>query len=84
MRPVGCDSCRHLGYRGRMAIFEIFLVDDEVRFMVNAGAPTAKLRKRARELGMRTLRGDGIRKVFAGLTSASEVIAVTLEDVDAD
>ncbi len=84
MKPVGCDSCRNLGYRGRMAVFEIFLVDDEVRFMVNERASTAQLRKRARELGMRTLREDGIRKVLAGLTSVNEVIATTLAEVDAD
>jgi len=82
MRPVGCDKCRNLGYKGRMGIFEIFVIDDEVRFMVNERASTLQLRKRARELGMRTLREDGVRKVLAGLTTAEEVIATTMGDAD--
>jgi type II secretory ATPase GspE/PulE/Tfp pilus assembly ATPase PilB-like protein len=82
MRPVGCDKCRFLGYRGRMGIFEIFVVDDEVRFMINDRSSTLQLRKRARELGMRTLREDGVRKVLSGLTTAEEVIATTMGDAD--
>jgi type IV pilus assembly protein PilB len=82
MQAVGCDLCKHLGYKGRMGIFEIFLVDDEVRFMVNERASTIQLRKRARELGMRTLREDGVRKVLAGLTTAEEVISITMSDAD--
>ncbi len=82
MRPVGCDKCRFLGYRGRMGIFEIFIIDDEVRFMINDRSSTLQLRKRARELGMRTLREDGVRKVLSGLTTAEEVIATTMGDAD--
>ncbi len=82
MHPVGCEKCRFLGYKGRMGIFEIFIVDDEVRFMINERASTLQLRKRARELGMRTLREDGVRKVLAGLSTAEEVIATTMGDAD--
>lgn len=82
MGPAGCDNCRQGGYRGRQGIFEIFNVDDEVRHLINENLSTPQLRKRARELGMRTLREDGIRKVLAGITSASEVIAVTMSDAD--
>jgi len=81
MKPVGCEECRHIGYRGRMGIFEIFVIDDEVRHMINKRSPTFVLRQRARELGMRTLREDGVRKVLAGLTSAEEVISITVGDV---
>jgi type IV pilus assembly protein PilB len=81
MKPVGCDQCRHIGYKGRMGIFEIFMVDDEVRYMISRRSPTLMLRQRARELGMRTLREDGVRKVLAGLTSADEVISITVGDV---
>jgi type IV pilus assembly protein PilB len=81
MRPVGCERCRQIGYKGRMGIFEIFVLDDEVRHMVNKRSPTLVLRQRARELGMRTLREDGVRKVLAGLTSAEEVISITVGDV---
>lgn len=80
--PVGCDKCRGNGYKGRMGIFELFLIDDEVRQMINSGLTTTQLRRRARELGMRTLREDGIRKVLAGLTSASEVVHTTMSDAD--
>ncbi len=82
MRPVGCEHCRQTGYKGRMGIFEIFQIDDEVRHMVNARASGMLLRQRARELGMRTLREDGVRKVLAGLTSAKEVISMTIGDAN--
>lgn len=82
MRAVGCERCRGRGYRGRMGIFEMFLVDDEVRNMINNNASTIALRQRARELGMRTLREDGVRKVLAGMTTAEEVISTTMSDLD--
>jgi type II secretion system protein E len=82
MKPVGCEECRHTGYRGRMGIFEIFTIDDDVRHLINNRRSTLLLRQRARELGMRTLREDGVRKVLAGLTSAEEVISITLGDVN--
>jgi len=81
MKPVGCGQCRQIGYKGRMGIFEIFVIDDEVRHMINKRSSTLMLRQRARELGMRTLREDGVRKVLAGLTSAEEVISITIGDV---
>ena len=81
MSGRGCEQCRGSGYKGRMGIFEIFILDDEVRHMINRRSATLSLRKRARELGMRTLREDGIRKVLAGLTTAEEVISTTLGDV---
>jgi len=79
-KGLGCDNCKHLGAKGRMGLFEIFLIDDEVRHMVNQKANTVELRKRAREMGMRTLREDGIRKVLAGLTTAEEVISASMGD----
>ncbi|MGZ5537413.1 MAG: GspE/PulE family protein [Chthoniobacterales bacterium] len=81
MKAVGCDHCRGTGYRGRMGIFEIFVIDDEVRHMINNKKSTLLLRQKARELGMRTLREDGVRKVLGGMTSAEEVISITLGDV---
>jgi len=82
MVPVGCERCRHSGYKGRMGIFEIFVIDDEVCHMINQRQSTLSLRQRARELGMRTLREDGVRKVLGGLTSAEEVISITLGDTN--
>jgi general secretion pathway protein E/type IV pilus assembly protein PilB len=82
MKGVGCDTCKHLGYKGRAGLFEIFMIDDEVRHMVNNKATTIELRKRAREMGMRTLREDGVRKVLSGMTTAEEVISVSMGDAD--
>ena len=79
---VGCEKCRGNGFKGRMGIFEIFLIDDEVRTLINNGLTTTQLRRRARELGMRTLREDGIRKVLSGLTSGGEVVHATMSDFD--
>jgi general secretion pathway protein E/type IV pilus assembly protein PilB len=81
MKPIGCEACRRTGYRGRLGIFEIFVIDDEVRHMINRRSSTMLLRQRARELGMRTLREDGVRKILAGVTSADEVISVTIGDI---
>jgi type IV pilus assembly protein PilB len=81
MKPVGCADCRKTGYKGRMGIFEVFIIDDKVRHMINKRSSTSLLRQLARELGMRTLREDGMRKVLAGLTSAEEVISITVGDV---
>ncbi len=78
--PGGCENCRGKGMKGRMGIFEIFQISDDVRELINSNLSSAQLRKRARELGMRTLREDGIRKVLAGRTSADEVIHVTTGD----
>jgi type II secretory ATPase GspE/PulE/Tfp pilus assembly ATPase PilB-like protein len=82
MRPAGCDQCRDTGYRGRIGIFEIFIIDDQTRHLINQRSSTAVLRRHARELGMRTLREDGARKVLAGLTSAEEVLSSTLGDLN--
>jgi type II secretory ATPase GspE/PulE/Tfp pilus assembly ATPase PilB-like protein len=65
-----------------MGIFELFNIDDEVRTLINTEQSTNQLRRRARELGMRTLREDGIRKILAGVTSAEEVVHATMGDLD--
>jgi type IV pilus assembly protein PilB len=76
----GCDHCRGTGYKGRAGIFEIFIIDDEIRNMINDKQSPSALRNRARALGMRTLREDGIRKVLAGMTTPDEVITTTMGD----
>ncbi|MBN2449447.1 MAG: Flp pilus assembly complex ATPase component TadA [Lentisphaeria bacterium] len=73
----GCLECNHTGYRGRVAIYEFFLLDEEIRDMVGAHVPSSELRKAAIERGMRTLRMDGWEKVAAGLTSIEEVTRIT-------
>jgi general secretion pathway protein E/type IV pilus assembly protein PilB len=76
----GCSNCSNTGCRGRFGIFEIFIIDDEARKLIYDKASSSVLRARAREMGMRTLREDGIRKVLAGLTTPEEVIRATVGD----
>jgi general secretion pathway protein E/type IV pilus assembly protein PilB len=78
----GCTDCNKTAYRGRFGIFEIFVLDDEARKLVYERVGSSVLRARAREMGMRTLREDGARKVLAGLTTADEVIRATTGDAD--
>jgi len=78
----GCSNCSNTGYRGRFGIFEIFVIDDEARKLIYEKVSSSVLRARAREMGMRTLREDGVRKTQAGLTTPDEVIRATVGDVD--
>jgi type IV pilus assembly protein PilB len=78
----GCGDCSKTGYRGRFGIFEMFVIDDEVRKLIYDKVPSSVLRTRAREIGMRTLREDGARKVLAGMTTPEEVIRATISDAD--
>ncbi len=82
LRGKGCNECGKTGYRGRFGIFEIFLIDDEARKLIYEKVSSSVLRSRAREMGMRTLREDGARKVLAGMTTAEEVIRATTGDSD--
>ncbi len=81
-RGKGCSDCNKNGYRGRFGVFEVFVIDDEARKLIYDRVPSSVLRSRAREMGMRTLREDGARKVLAGLTTPEEVIRATVGDVD--
>ncbi|HOD99425.1 MAG TPA: type II secretion system ATPase GspE [Kiritimatiellia bacterium] len=78
----GCADCAFTGYRGRLGIYEIFQIDDQVRNLIFDQVAAVELRTKARELGMRTLREDGLRKVVAGLTTVQEVLRVTMGDSD--
>jgi len=79
---TGCDRCGKTGYKGRKGIFEIFKVDDTIQRLIFDHAPATLLRQRAREMGMRTLREDGMLKVASGMTSLAEVLRVTMGDAD--
>ena len=82
VKGKGCSNCANTGYRGRFGIFEIFVIDDEARKLIYEKVSSSVLRARAREMGMRTLREDGVRKAQAGLTTPDEVIRATVGDVD--
>ena len=79
---AGCEKCGRSGYKGRKGIFEIFKVDDTIQRLIFDHAPASLLRQRAREMGMRTLREDGMLKVASGMTSLQEVLRVTMGDAD--
>ena len=80
LKGRGCVDCSNTGCRGRMGIFEIFVIDDEARKLIYEKVPSSVLRARAREMGMRSLREDGVRKVLAGITTPDEVIRATIGD----
>ena len=82
MKGKGCSECNKLGYKGRFGIFEVFVINDEARKLIYEKVPASVLRIQAREMGMRSLREDGARKVVAGLTSAEEVIRATVGDAE--
>ncbi len=73
----GCPDCSNSGYRGRQGLFELLLVNDALRQLITARAPTLVLKQKAIELGMRTLRDDGLRAIFDGATTVDEVLKYT-------
>lgn len=79
MRGRGCSECSN-GYKGRMGIYEIFMVEASVQELIYQKTTASVIRRRAVSLGMRTLRDDGLRKVAAGVTTLEEVIRLTASD----
>ncbi len=79
-RARGCPSCSQSGYRGRIGIFELMLVDDDIRAMVATNVDSKSIKAKAVTKGMHTLRYDGARKVIEGITSVAEVIRATEEE----
>jgi general secretion pathway protein E len=79
-RAVGCGQCHHTGYRGRVGIFELMLVDDAVRNLVTQSTDSKTIKRTAIQRGMNTLRADGAQKVLDGVTSIEEVLRATEEE----
>ena len=75
-RKVGCPRCNRTGYRGRIGIFQLLVMNDEIETLASAGAPRDEIERAAMERGMRSLWDDGIAKVSAGLTSLEELARV--------
>ena len=73
----GCSICNDTGYKGRRGIFELLVMNDVLRLLINERAPTVVLRQKAVELGMTTLREDGLRNIFDGETTIEEVVKYT-------
>ena len=79
-RAKGCGGCVHTGYRGRIGIFELMVVDDSIRGMVSQNVDAKTIKKQAVKQGMGTLRADGARKVLQGVTSLAELMRATEEE----
>jgi general secretion pathway protein E len=79
-RPRGCGRCKNTGYRGRVAISELMIVDDEIRALVSQNVDSKTIKRKAVEKGMNTLRADGARKVLGGTTSIAEVLRATEDE----
>lgn len=78
-RPVGCDACNHNGYKGRGGLYELLLVDDEIRRLIHDQASESLIREHVTQNGMRSMRTEGLRRVAQGLTTIEEVVRVTRE-----
>ncbi|MCX5652442.1 MAG: ATPase, T2SS/T4P/T4SS family [Planctomycetota bacterium] len=79
-RGKGCDHCRRSGYKGRKGLFEILVMDDDIRELVMKQASTSILRQEARKRGMRTLREAGLMAIYNGETTIDEVVRETMTD----
>jgi type IV pilus assembly protein PilB len=77
-KPVGCAACNNTGFRGRVGLFEVLRVSEDMEKLVAKNAPTVEIAKLARQEGMRTLREDGFEKVGTGATSLDEVLRVVM------
>ena len=78
--PVGCRECRNVGYRGRLGVYELLIVNDALRQLAHEGVSTWEIKKAAIDGGMKTLRDDGWSKVLMGHTSIDEILRITKGD----
>ncbi|NLT22696.1 MAG: type II/IV secretion system protein, partial [Syntrophorhabdus sp.] len=79
-RGKGCPACKYKGYRGRTGVYEVLIMDDELRELIISRAPAEVLKKRAHEKGMRVMRDDAIMKVLFGTTTLEEALNVVQEE----
>ena len=79
-KPVGCRECRHTGYSGRVAIYELLTANDEIRNLASQRSPGNIIKDAARKAGMMTLRENGWRKVLWGITSVDEIVRMAKHD----
>lgn len=73
----GCEQCSQTGYQGRIGLFEMIMISDSIRELVNKSAPTLSIKQQALEEGMRSLRDDGLRAIFDGKSTVEEVLKYT-------
>jgi general secretion pathway protein E len=77
MRGAGCERCGHTGYRGRVGIYELLLLSDDIRHVISEGGDANRIRAQALREGMRTLRQDALEKLYQGITTPEEIVRVT-------
>ena len=75
----GCEKCNNTGYKGRVGLYEVMEITEEIRELVLVGASALELRRKAVEEGMLTLRNSGLRKVKEGVTTIEEIVRETVE-----
>jgi type II secretory ATPase GspE/PulE/Tfp pilus assembly ATPase PilB-like protein len=80
-RPTGCEHCKQLGYRGRLGIYELLHVTNEIKHLVMQRTDAGAIKRQAVQEGMITLRQDGAAKVVRGVTSVEEILRVTQKEV---
>ena len=78
-KGTGCEKCLKTGYKGRVGLYEVMEVTDELRELILVGASALEIRRKAIEEGMITLRGSGLRKVKDGVTTLEEVLRETVK-----
>ena len=83
-RATGCAECANTGYQGRLGIFELMVIDDEIRALLSSNTDSKTIKRQAVSKGMVTLRGDGTRKVLEGITSLAELLRATEEEGSID
>ena len=81
-RGAGCDYCRGTGYSGRLAIFEILILDEQIRILIMEQASSNRIREAARKRGMRTLRESGLLAIYDGMTTIEEVVSQTVMEME--
>ena len=78
MKGRGCDKCTNSGYKGRLGLFEVMDITEDMRELILSGATAVELRRKAIEEGMITLRQSGLQKIREGLTTIDEVVRETV------
>jgi type IV pilus assembly protein PilB len=79
-KPAGCNKCHNTGYKGRVGLFEVMQVTDDIRDLILSRAQSKEIKKKAIERGMTTLRRSGLTKIMGGVTSVEEVLRETIKD----
>jgi type IV pilus assembly protein PilB len=81
-KPNGCSACHDTGYRGRVGLFEVMEITDEIKSLILSRARSTQIKKKAVEQGMITLRQSGLKKIKEGITSVEEVLRETIKDAE--